>query len=240
MERHVSNAISKAKKKQDISEIVREELKDLFGNLMISDCVYCGNNETCNRKYNGVDRIDSTKCYSKENCKSCCTKCNMIKNSMDTGSFLRKCVEISIYNNLNEILQDDYRLHFHENMRLTNNTANYYNNYKSGAKRRNIEFNISKEEYSNIIKNNCYLCGEINNKKNIGIDRVDNKFGYEIFNCKSCCKYCNYMKSSSNLSEFLEHIQKIVNYTKDSEEFKNNNYTFFGIFQKTKHNFKNK
>lgn len=206
---------------------------------MTNDCVYCGQNKCDTGKYNGIDRIDSTKCYSYENCKSCCITCNYMKNTMDTGSFLKKCTEISIYNNLNEISKDDYRLEFHKDTVL-NNTNRTFNSYKYNAVKRNIIFNISEEEYSNIVKTDCYLCGKTNSKKIIGIDRVDNNIGYELYNCKSCCKYCNYMKNKRELSKFLEHVQKIVKYTKDNEEFKNNNYAFFDIFQKTKHNFENK
>jgi hypothetical protein len=237
LKRHINNAILKAKNKQEITKENRGELYDLFNNLMVADCVYCGNNKSNIGKYNGADRVDSSKCYSQENCKSCCITCNMIKNTMDIGSFLKKCAEISIHNNLNIINSDDYRIKFHKDMSLPDTTSSY-NLYKHKAKDRNINFNITEREYLNIIKNNCYLCGKTNSKKIIGIDRVDNNIGYELDNCKSCCKYCNYMKNKTDLNDFLTHIQKIIKYTENNIEFKNNIYTFSGILQKTKHNFK--
>lgn len=225
LERRVNNAMQKVKKKQ--------EIKLLFKNLMVSECAYCGNNE-----YIGVDRIDSTKCYSFENCKPCCKYCNYMKNTMDIGSFLKKCTEIAIHNNLDNIELTDYRLNYHKNSVLEDTKINYYS-YKHGAQRRNIDFNITQDEFLNIVKNNCYLCNKTNNNNTLGLDRVDNDKGYIIDNCKSCCKYCNYMKNKNELSKFLAHIQKIVKYTKDHPEYKNSTYIFYPIFKKTKHFFIN-
>ena len=47
-------------------------------------------------KITGIDRIDSTKGYSKDNCVSCCKMCNIMKNKFSKEDFLNK-VE-SIYN----------------------------------------------------------------------------------------------------------------------------------------------
>lgn len=232
---HVLNVLKKkSKQKQDNNE----ELYTLFEKLMLSDCAYCGVNDSLNAKYNGIDRIDSTKCYTPENCNPCCFTCNMIKNTMDVGSLLRKCVEISVYNKLNEIKEDDYRLKFHEDKNLVNTNTTSYTVYKNKAKSRNIHFELSKEEFANITKTCCYLCGTTNEGKKIGIDRIDNNVGYILDNCKSCCKYCNYMKKDLKLNDFLMHIKQIVSYTTENEDFKDNSYTFYGILQKTKHHFK--
>ncbi len=237
LKRHVTNAINKAKKKQEITDENNKELYDLFENLMLLDCAYCGVNESINEIYNGVDRIDSIKCYTAENSTPCCEACNMIKNTIDVESFLRKCVEISMYNKLNEIKKDDYRLKFHENILFTKNTIRSYNGYKGDAKRRNIHFDLTSEQFSHILNNDCYLCGNSAENQSCGIDRVDNNVGYIIENCKSCCKYCNYMKRDSVLNEFLEHIKQIVDYTTENENFKDKTYTFCDILQKTKHHF---
>jgi hypothetical protein len=104
-----------------------------------------------------------------------------------------------------------------------------YEQYQSGAKTRNINFNLSKEEHLKIIKQNCYYCGSKPKLKQPhrgkgkyvgvpvpynGIDRIDSMKGYEKENCVPCCTKCNYMKSDMDLSSFMEHVLKIANYQK--------------------------
>jgi len=102
-----------------------------------------------------------------------------------------------------------------------------YEQYQSGAKIRNIDFNLSKEQHLEIIKQNCHYCGSEPELKQPhrgkekyvgvpvpynGIDRIDSNVGYEIDNCVSCCTRCNYMKSDMDVSLFTEHILKIANH----------------------------
>ena len=102
-----------------------------------------------------------------------------------------------------------------------------YEKYQYSAKTRNIDFNLSKEEHLEIIKQNCYYCGSEPELKQPhkgkgkyvgvpvpynGIDRIDSNVGYEVDNCVSCCTRCNYMKSDMDVSLFTEHILKIANY----------------------------
>lgn len=46
-----------------------------------------------------------------------------------------------------------------------------------------------------------------------GLDRVDPSKGYTLDNVVTCCKQCNYAKRGSTYSEFMEWIQKLVNFT---------------------------
>lgn len=104
-----------------------------------------------------------------------------------------------------------------------------YEQYQSSAKSRNINFNLSKEEHLEIIKQPCYYCGSEPKLKQPnrgkgkyvgvpvpynGIDRMDSMRGYEKENCVPCCTKCNYMKSDMNISSFIEHILKIANHQK--------------------------
>jgi len=80
----------------------------------------------------------------------------------------------------------------------------------NGAKKRNLEVTISKEEIAEIIVSPCSYCGKPSNlegyKEASGIDRVDNSKGYVINNCVPCCLYCNSCKNIQTLTEFKEHI----------------------------------
>ena len=72
---------------------------DDFFSLATSDCSYCGSKpEATNHPkkgktngafvYSGVDRIDSSVGYTKSNCVSCCTSCNLAKGTMSVEKFI--------------------------------------------------------------------------------------------------------------------------------------------------------
>jgi Zn-finger domain-containing protein len=81
-----------------------------------------------------------------------------------------------------------------------------YNTYKESARYRGLLFEISKEEFANILNQSCYYCGT---HESIGVDRVDNTRGYISNNVAPCCTMCNKMKLNHSLESFLEQITKI-------------------------------
>lgn len=112
-----------------------------------------------------------------------------------------------------------------------------YNSAKNGAIKRKHEFNLSFEEFNEIISGKCYYCGEepceadseIIIKRGDthqypirynGIDRLNPKLGYFIDNCVPCCKKCNYMKHILTEDEFYKQIIKIYN-NKNLSEYNN-------------------
>lgn len=96
-----------------------------------------------------------------------------------------------------------------------------YRNYKKGALKRNINFELEYEYFKNLIIQNCYYCGEMNANQNrfeydihikvLGIDRKNNDEGYTISNSVSCCKLCNFMKRNYDENIFVEQCKKISN-----------------------------
>ena len=89
--------------------------------------------------------------------------------------------------------------------------------YKNGAKKRNLNFSIDFSQFSALTKENCVYCGT--EPKSVwknsagssqyianGVDRVNSSIGYELTNCVSCCKICNYMKH-----ELSEKDTQLVN-----------------------------
>lgn len=88
--------------------------------------------------------------------------------------------------------------------------ARRYSVCKRVANKKNLEFNLTIEQFDEITSQVCCYCGEYSENKNFcGIDRVDNNEGYTIKNCVPCCQLCNQMKSTLNLEIFLERIKKI-------------------------------
>jgi hypothetical protein len=85
-----------------------------------------------------------------------------------------------------------------------------YNAYRSGSKRRNIQFVITFDDYLKISSLPCTYCG-LSFGRN-GIDRRDNLMGYTFENSVPCCSKCNFMKHSYAVEEFLNHIRCIYEF----------------------------
>lgn len=95
-----------------------------------------------------------------------------------------------------------------------------YANYKHGAKKRGLYFEISFEQAMKLYEGDCVYCGAKPTKINHiaasnsffkynGIDRVDNDIGYIPENCVSCCKKCNEAKKAMKLEEFADWIKAV-------------------------------
>jgi hypothetical protein len=111
-----------------------------------------------------------------------------------------------------------------------------FNIYQRGSKKRKLNFHLTLDQFYNIISQNCYYCGckpnqiiinSANKKKNKikyiynGIDRINNNLGYTIKNSVSCCKKCNFMKSTFSKIDFIKHINLIY---KNIHFIEKNNY----------------
>jgi hypothetical protein len=53
-----------------------------FKNITSKSCYYCGKEGP-----NGIDRVDNTVGYTKENCVSCCKHCNYVKGDLSLEDF---------------------------------------------------------------------------------------------------------------------------------------------------------
>lgn len=79
---------------------------------------------------------------------------------------------------------------------------------KSGAKKRGIEFNLSKDEFLTFWGKPCFYCGD--KIPTIGLDRINSDEGYSIGNVVSCCAICNTMKLAISRDVFIQHCYKII------------------------------
>jgi 5-methylcytosine-specific restriction endonuclease McrA len=78
-------------------KIVFKLNKKTFFNLINKNCYYCGNTPQSTIKYfryyddkfryNGIDRINSEKGYTNDNCVTCCSTCNYAKSEMKQHEF---------------------------------------------------------------------------------------------------------------------------------------------------------
>lgn len=83
--------------------------------------------------------------------------------------------------------------------------------YKSGAKKRGFDFELSKEEFLQFWQEPCFYCGS--GIETIGIDRIDSSKGYFMDNIVPCCSICNTMKLALPRDVFIEHCQKVVKHS---------------------------
>lgn len=98
------------------------------------------------------------------------------------------------------------------------NTAkeNRYNIYKKNAKKRGLEFQLSKDEFYLMTSQPCYYCGDIKNYS--GIDRVDSSKGYVLNNCVPCCEICNKMKLNYTVDSWILHMKKVIEHMEVKNE----------------------
>lgn len=96
-----------------------------------------------------------------------------------------------------------------------------FRDYQDRAKKKDLEFSLTIEEFKTISKSNCNYCGSepsLRNRKGEilinGVDRVDNNKGYVLTNCVPCCTICNMAKSDLSSTEFHKWILRLVSFNK--------------------------
>lgn len=88
-----------AERRNLIFNLTKKELADFID----KNCFYCGNTPSQISKnkekevdylYTGIDRVDSSKGYSVDNCVPCCTICNFMKNTLKEDIFISQVEKI--------------------------------------------------------------------------------------------------------------------------------------------------
>jgi len=182
---------SKAKQRNIPFELTLSDFQNLYQTL----CEYCGEKiETI-----GIDRVDNTLGYTLDNIKSCCNICNKIKRNFTLEQFNSHITKILNYNNQKHIP-----------VYCEKDKNRKYAGYRCDSISRSLEFDITKEQFDYYVTHSCEYCGST---EKIGIDRINNDIGYIEGNLASCCKICNLMKYTHTKQFFIEHINKIYNYS---------------------------
>lgn len=98
-----------------------------------------------------------------------------------------------------------------------------FKDYRRGAKKRGLEWNLSKEQFRELTSSPCYYTGRMpsraaysSSRKNRsdpyiynGIDRKDSSLGYTIENCVPCDSDVNLMKMNIPHDEFVGLVREI-------------------------------
>jgi len=113
---------------------------------------------------------------------------------------------------------------------------NMYEHYRLNcAKKRNLPWDLTNEQFDKLTQENCYYCGMSPSNRcrgsklggdfvYNGLDRKNNDLGYVIENVVTCCKHCNRAKSSLSFLEFIAYIKRLCTHfqnfrAKDHEMF---------------------
>jgi 5-methylcytosine-specific restriction endonuclease McrA len=160
-------------------------------NLMIQDCFYCGDLSTT------LDRLDSTKEHTLENCVGCCEFCNRSKGACDPMSFVLRAV---------------YRrtFEYYDNSYIWNDSKNkpQYKAYIKIVNKQNRPFDLTREQFNTLCISQCQYCQR--KPKFVGIDKINPDNGYVVDNCVSCCQSCNRDKFDYSLEEFTLRDERIT------------------------------
>ena len=97
-----------------------------------------------------------------------------------------------------------------------------YKRYRQSAKDRNLQFDLTQDDFTSITEKPCYYCGEYSdvyfNTSYSGVDRVDSSIGYIKSNVVPCCTMCNRMKLDYNINTWVNKMKKILNHLEDMNE----------------------
>lgn len=182
--------------------------KDDFLNIIQKECFYCKYiNEN---EINGIDRIDNTKGYSNENCVAACKVCNRMKHIFHPVFFVEKMKLVRKFeeNSLTDKDRDDFYTEWNEYVHKSPQPYIYVK--RINEEKRNLPYNITKEQYEELIYKPCYLCG-FKCRAGNGLDRIDNtKREYTYDNVKPCCSTCNMMKAFFTEEEFQNKVKEIA------------------------------
>lgn len=107
--------------------------------------------------------------------------------------------------------------------------------YLQGAKDRNIDWNLTPNQFLELVTKDCIYCGKKPQVRSTrygragikttfdtpvnGIDRINSNKGYCIDNCVTCCSNCNYMKQSMDIHTFLQHVEQIYKHQQTNNIF---------------------
>ncbi len=107
-----------------------------------------------------------------------------------------------------------------------------YTNYKSRARQKNFDFDISLDYFTSLTQEKCFYCNASpsNKVKRLdyeffynGIDRIDSTKGYVHGNIVPCCRTCNFAKGDSTLLDFFKWVEKIYKIFEARQKYINDN-----------------
>ena len=95
----------------------------------------------------------------------------------------------------------------------------YYKQYYTKAHKRELKFELTLEQFAELIQKPCQYCNHSKEGDANGIDRMNNTIGYIVGNCVPCCEMCNRMKAFYHPLFFIQKAKYIATKTSPPKEF---------------------
>ena len=133
------NQIKNGNKKHPFSP---EFTNDIIFDMMLCGCFYCGDIALT------IDRKVSTLDHTPDNCVASCYGCNISKGVADSSTFIRKAYFRARGNYIDDIT----------NIWFINKQKPSISIYKIRADKKGTIFNLNKEEWDILIKDDCAYC----------------------------------------------------------------------------------
>lgn len=86
---------------------------------------------------------------------------------------------------------------------------------RSNARQRGLSISLTDERIVELASQDCSYCGATAGALLNGIDRVDNRIGYEEGNVVPCCFVCNRAKQDAGREEFIAWAARVVARSKE-------------------------
>ena len=213
----LSDYRNNASRRNLLFDLTREDAWALF----TAECFYCGAPPSSVKRghghrtgvftYNGIDRKNSSKGYTTDNCVTSCSVCNHHKRTQTVEEF---------FTWIGYLLDPDTRPNPTTKVTLTDSQIRHqWGVYRRSARLRDLSFALDFGVFGQMLQASCSYCGAPpSNRKRTksgltylygGIDRADNLEGYTEENCVPCCWNCNWAKGSGGVETVLAWASQV-------------------------------
>ena len=180
-------------------------------------------NETFNNKLKCEECLKKTReremsQYNERKAKGVCTMCGVVLEELTKGikdNLVQKCD--ACYSTMRKVEDNRVRERNYAFEKKIN-PLKHFREYADGAAKKNVEFSITLEKFTEVVTKPCYYCKTYNETEVLGIDRIDSFKGYVKGNILPACEICNTMKKQLTMKEFANHISLL--YKNFVSEFK--------------------
>ena len=150
-------------------------------------CFYCNESPAL---WSGLDRFDNAYGYTFANSVPCCSFCNVLKLDWSIASFIAICGHVA--RQVNITFPD------------VNPQNVTFSKYVRAARKRGLEFALTRDEFVKVTSGACVYCGKRNSETHRnGIDRRNNEPIYNMQTSQPACGTCNTAKFSYTEEQFL-------------------------------------
>lgn len=111
----------------------------------------------------------------------------------------------------NATIMRDWRSNNQEHLSAwqKNNVASRLRAIKGQAEVKGYEWALDDAGAKAMMTSVCHYCGQKDEERVLGIDRMDNSIGYVPSNCVPACKACNFMKKCLDVVTFVQRCKHI-------------------------------